>query len=104
MLAAALQARARASVAEATVAWLQGWLDGSPPENVWLGTTVEDEARAAERIPHLVAVPAAVRFLSMEPLLERVDLRQHTLARRPLARCGWRVREGGEGLRAGLGG
>lgn len=42
--------------------------------NVWLGTTVEDQKRANERIPHLVAVPAVVRFLSCEPLLERVDL------------------------------
>lgn len=42
--------------------------------NVWLGTTVEDQQRANERIPHLLAVPAAVRFLSCEPLLERVDL------------------------------
>jgi protein gp37 len=42
--------------------------------NVWLGTTVEDQQRANERIPHLVAVPAAVRFLSCEPLLEPVNL------------------------------
>lgn len=42
--------------------------------NIWLGTTVEDQTRANERIPELVKVPAAVRFLSMEPLLEPVDL------------------------------
>lgn len=80
MLAAALKAQGRASVDVATVAWVEAWLEGVPPPNVWLGTTVEDEARAAERIPHLVAAPAAVRFLSMEPLLERVDLRRHQLA------------------------
>lgn len=80
MLKAALGARSRASVAPETVEWLEAWLDGVPPANVWLGTTVEDEERAAERIPYLVAVPAAVRFLSMEPLLERVDLRRHELA------------------------
>jgi protein gp37 len=42
--------------------------------NVWLGTTVEDQKRANERIPHLLRVPAAVRFLSCEPLLEHVTL------------------------------
>lgn len=43
--------------------------------NVWLGTTVQDQKRADERLPHLVAHPAVVRFLSMEPLLASVDLR-----------------------------
>ncbi len=43
--------------------------------NVWLGTTVEDQQRADERIPHLLAVPAAVRFISAEPLLGAIDLR-----------------------------
>lgn len=47
---------------------------GSPWPNVWLGTTVEDQQRANERIPELLKVPAEVRFLSCEPLLERVDL------------------------------
>lgn len=42
--------------------------------NVWLGTTVEDQERADERIPRLMAAPAAVHFLSCEPLLQRVDL------------------------------
>ena len=46
-----------------------------PWPNVWLGTTVEDQQRANERIPHLLATPAAVRFLSCEPLLGPVDLR-----------------------------
>lgn len=41
--------------------------------NVWLGTTVEDQQRANERIPRLLAVPAAVRFVSYEPALETVD-------------------------------
>jgi protein gp37 len=42
---------------------------------VWLGVSVEDQKRADERIPHLLQCPAAVRFLSCEPLLEAVDLR-----------------------------
>jgi protein gp37 len=46
-----------------------GW-----PPNVWLGTTVEDQERAVERIPVLLSIPAAVRFLSCEPLLSEVDL------------------------------
>ena len=46
---------------------------GWPLSNVWLGTSVEDQARADERIPHLLATPAAVRFLSVEPLLGPVD-------------------------------
>jgi len=49
--------------------WGQGW------PNVWLGTTVENQAEADRRIPHLLATPAAVRFLSCEPLLGPVDLR-----------------------------
>lgn len=42
--------------------------------NVWLGTTVENQTEANRRIPHLLATPAAVRFLSCEPLLGPVDL------------------------------
>ncbi|MEY5060380.1 MAG: hypothetical protein RIS45_301, partial [Planctomycetota bacterium] len=45
-----------------------------PLPNVWLGTSVEDQARADERIPHLLRCPASVRFLSVEPLLGHVDL------------------------------
>jgi protein gp37 len=46
------------------------------PANVWVGTTCEDQKRADERIPYLLKVPAAVRFLSCEPLLGPVDLEQ----------------------------
>ncbi|SDF87882.1 protein gp37 [Limimonas halophila] len=45
-----------------------------PPRNVWLGTSAEDQARASERIPDLLATPAAIRFLSCEPLLGALDL------------------------------
>lgn len=41
--------------------------------NVWLGVSVEDQKRADERIPHLLQTPAAVRFLSCEPLLGPID-------------------------------
>lgn len=50
-------------------------LGGYFPPNVWLGTSVENQAAADERIPHLLHTPAAVRFLSCEPLLGPVDLR-----------------------------
>lgn len=45
-----------------------------PLPNVWLGVSVEDQKAANERIPHLLKVPAAVRFLSCEPLLGPVEL------------------------------
>jgi protein gp37 len=45
-----------------------------PLRNVWLGTTAENQAEADRRIPHLLAAPAAVRFLSCEPLLGPLDL------------------------------
>ncbi|MEM7300693.1 MAG: phage Gp37/Gp68 family protein [Pseudomonadota bacterium] len=48
--------------------------DQWPLPNVWLGTSVEDQKRADLRIPDLLATPAAVRFLSCEPLLGPVDL------------------------------
>ncbi|MCE7797885.1 phage Gp37/Gp68 family protein [Sphingobium sufflavum] len=44
-----------------------------PPRYIWLGTSVEDDAHGRERIADLVETPAAVRFLSMEPLLGPVD-------------------------------
>jgi protein gp37 len=53
------------------------WVNGRPPANVWIGTTVEDQARADERIPLLLDIPAMVRFLSCEPLLEAVDVACH---------------------------
>jgi protein gp37 len=48
--------------------------DVLPLPNVWLGVSVEDQRRADERIPILLDTPAAVRWLSAEPLLGPVDL------------------------------
>lgn len=45
-----------------------------PLRNVWLGVSVEDQANAAARIPDLLATPAAVRWISAEPLLGPIDL------------------------------
>lgn len=50
------------------------WMRDGFPAAVWIGTSVEDQRRADERIPHLLALPAAVRFLSVEPMLGPVDL------------------------------
>lgn len=48
--------------------------DRWPLPNVWLGVSVEDQAAADKRIPLLLKCPAALRFLSVEPLLGPVDL------------------------------
>jgi len=42
--------------------------------NVWIGATVCNQAEADRDIPKLLAVPAAKRFLSIEPMLEKIDL------------------------------
>lgn len=49
------------------------WGDGYP--NVWLGSTVANQEEAERDIPKLLRMPAAVRFLSCEPLLGAIDLR-----------------------------
>lgn len=51
-----------------------GWPDDLP--NVWLGVSAENQEAADERIPALMCVPAAVRFVSCEPLLSDIDLTQ----------------------------
>lgn len=56
--------------------WLNRWFDDDHPSNVWIGTSVEDQASAELRIPQLLEIPAKVRFLSCEPLLEEVLLDQ----------------------------
>lgn len=42
--------------------------------HVWLGVTAEDQKTADERIPILLSIPAAVRFVSVEPCLSQIDL------------------------------
>jgi len=48
--------------------WKKSW------PHVWLGTTTENQDEADRRIPHLVAIPTAVRLLSVEPMVEPVDV------------------------------
>jgi protein gp37 len=45
-----------------------------PPRNVWLGVTAENQDQADERVPILLQIPAAKRFVSVEPMLGPVDL------------------------------
>ena len=60
-----------------------------PLRNVWLGVTAENQARADERIPILLQIPAAVRFVSVEPMLGPVDLRRYLWsASIPCCHCG----------------
>lgn len=49
--------------------------DAGMPTNIWLGTTVENQAEAERRIPHLLKAPAHIKFLSCEPLLGPILLR-----------------------------
>ncbi len=45
--------------------------------NIWLGVTAENQETANERIPLLLEVPAAVRFVSVEPMLMPTNLRPY---------------------------
>ena len=65
-----------------------------PLPNVWLGVSVENQKCADERIPLLLETPAAVRFISAEPLLGPLDLRQL------LGRLSWVIAGGESGSRA----
>lgn len=50
-----------------------------PLKNVWMGVSVEDQLAANVRIPLLLQTPAAVRFLSVEPLLDYVRIKNEWL-------------------------
>lgn len=62
-------------------ALMSGDILSIPLPNVWLGVSVEDQATADERIPLLLQTPAAVRFLSCEPLLGPIDLNRIPIPR-----------------------
>lgn len=59
----------RPELVAALARWGNHW-----PGNVWLGTTVENQEAAKTRLPHLAEIPAAVRFISAEPLLGAVKI------------------------------
>lgn len=70
---------------------------GLPMPNVWLGVSVENQATADERIPLLLRTPAAVRFLSCEPLLGAINFRRvPEFNRIGLDLTNWWVIAGGE--------
>jgi protein gp37 len=61
---------------------VRGWpKDDIPFPNIWLGVTAENQARADERIPILLDSLAAVRFVSVEPMLGPVELTKILLKR-----------------------
>lgn len=73
VLNAEYQVWCRAYDADCMIAWSDfEW----PLPNVWLGVTAENQEQADKRIPLLLQVPAAVRFVSVEPMLSAVDLSQ----------------------------
>lgn len=68
--------------------WIAAWLDGEAPRNAWLGATVVNQEEADRDIPKLLAAPARVRFLSIEPMLSAIDLTPHLWGKaRPCADC-----------------
>ncbi len=89
-------------------------LPGWPLPNVWPGTSIEDQERADERTPYLLGTPAALRFISAEPLLGSLDIRPYIEQRwqkrdpledevdltRPLRRLDWVIAGGESGPRA----
>ena len=78
------------------VPWVNDW-----PKNVWLGTTVENQESANQRLPMLLRFPASCRFLSCEPLLGPVDLSAWTFKRpQHLHSIDWVIAGGESGANA----
>lgn len=71
--------------------------DKWPLPNVWLGVSVEDQSTADERIPMLLKAPAAVRWLSLEPLLGAIDLELLDCMGGPYRKIDWIVLGGESG-------
>jgi protein gp37 len=60
----------------------------APPSNVWLGATIVNQEEADRDIPKLLATPARLRFLSVEPMLGPVDISEWLWGRdQPCAPC-----------------
>jgi protein gp37 len=69
----------------------QNW-EMKPYSNVWLGVTAENQEMADERIPILLQIPAAVRFVSVEPMLGPINLRKWLFYQMRCTKCkdtGW---------------
>ena len=74
--------------------WGKNW-----PTNVWLGTSVESQTIAEKRLPFLLKIPAAIRFLSCEPLLGPLNL-QHWFRSKSFHPIDWVIAGGESGPRA----
>jgi protein gp37 len=89
---AKIQAVARRPIPSTAFAWTEfsevDTVKGWPLPNVHLGVSVEDQRTADERIPLLLQTPAAVRFISAEPLVGPVDLLK-TEYLKAIAKPGW---------------
>ena len=70
----------RPKVMKSFFSWITAF-GGKIPDNLWLGVSVENQQRADERIPILLQIPAAKRFVSIEPMLGPVEL-DHKYRRR----------------------
>lgn len=70
--------------------WLEAWKfqGGEVLRNVWCGVSVEDQESARARVPDLVDTHAAVRFLSCEPLLGPVNIREWLMQGNDPGKCG----------------
>lgn len=79
--------------------FLSDWYDNFPA-HVWMGTTVENQKAADTRLPHLEKIPAKIHFLSVEPMLEKINIFEWLFERQPRKRtwviCGG---ESGAGCR-----
>lgn len=71
-----------------------------PMFGIWIGVTVENQEQADARIPFLVRIPAAVRFVSVEPMLGPVDLRDWPEPRISWVICGGETGHGAPMLQA----
>jgi protein gp37 len=71
-----------------------------PLPNVWLGVSCERQEEADERIPLLLQTPAAVRFISAEPLLGPIDLCSNNATRADKGIVDWLICGGESGSRA----
>ena len=78
--------------------WLSDWIHGTPPPNIILLASVENQEQADKRIPELLRIPAACRGLSLEPLLGPVRLERYLDA--PAALIHWLIVGGESGPNA----
>jgi len=60
-------------------AFLAGCGADFPLPNVWVGVTAEDQEQADKRIPIILSIPAAVHFVSVEPMLSEIQMRDDWL-------------------------